>query len=363
MPSGTVATAVVPHAQMFKRRHVRRIKFKYRFARPPEGPAAVACRCKSGLWPQGPAAGHGPQTFRATLAAKAQQPDTARVLVHYKFSHVRDTTDRAHPYTENMVLMIGNHAGVYRSYDRQLSEALDHKKMMEAIANSGGGPVRVERRITGTGERFYQYPNDNKMLHQQPLIMFSFVIPETLPVINWQITTDTASFGGLHCQKATAHFKGRDYTAWFCPDLPTRVGPWKLTGLPGVIVEAYDAKKEVLFTFDGFEKAVPTVKNDSQPSAGNPGDPGHRPGLPGMEEAEEDPNLITPSSKAIKSTEKEFAKLQQAAEKDPNAVAQALMAAQGGGPTDANGPKFKMDMIKTRPGTAINNPIELPEKQ
>ena len=34
---------------------------------------------------------------------EAQKPDTARVLVHYKFTHVRDTADRAHPYTENMV--------------------------------------------------------------------------------------------------------------------------------------------------------------------------------------------------------------------------------------------------------------------
>src|ERR1700733_14151844 len=72
----------------------------------------------------------------STVDACAQQPDTAQVLVHYKFSHIRDTTNRDHPYTENMVLLIGKHAGVYRSYDRQLSVAMDKKKMQEAIANS-----------------------------------------------------------------------------------------------------------------------------------------------------------------------------------------------------------------------------------
>ena len=55
----------------------------------------------------------------------AQQPDTAQVLVHYKFSHLRDTTNRGNPYTENMVLLIGKRAGVYRSYDHQLSVAQD----------------------------------------------------------------------------------------------------------------------------------------------------------------------------------------------------------------------------------------------
>jgi GLPGLI family protein len=67
------------------------------------------------------------------------------------------------------------------------------------------------------------------------------------PLIDWKISSDTATFGGLHCQKATGHFKGRDYTAWFCPDLPVHTGPWKLNGLPGVIVDAHDAKNEVVF--------------------------------------------------------------------------------------------------------------------
>ena len=32
-----------------------------------------------------------------TASVSAQIPDTAQVLVHYKFTHVRDTTNRDHP--------------------------------------------------------------------------------------------------------------------------------------------------------------------------------------------------------------------------------------------------------------------------
>ena len=49
--------------------------------------------------------------FAACFAAEAQKTDTARMLVHYKFTWLRDTTNRAHPYTENMVLYVGQKGG------------------------------------------------------------------------------------------------------------------------------------------------------------------------------------------------------------------------------------------------------------
>lgn len=296
------------------------------------------------------------------IDAAAQRPDTAQVLVHYKFAHVRDTTNRGNPYTENMVLAIGKRAGVYRSYDFQLSVARDKKKMQEAVANSTDGNVRFNRQITGSGTEYYQYPNDRKLLRKEQMLG-SFLVTGALPVIDWQITGDTANYGGLHCQQAKGHFKGRDYTVWFCPDLPLHVGPWKLNGLPGVIVEAYDATGDVRFMFDGMEKAALPARTGDQPADQTP--QGGLPPLPGMEEYNSDPVIIKVPEKATKTTDVEFARLEAAFRKDPNAFAQSMMAAQSGGAPGAlgggNGPRRKMD-IKAGPQPVINNPIELPEK-
>ena len=298
----------------------------------------------------------------AAGGATAQRPDTAQVLVHYKFSQVRDTANRGTPYTENMVLAVGKHAGVYKSYDHQLSVAQDKKKMQEAVAGSTDGRVMINHHITGSGTEYFQYPNDKKMLRKENLFG-SFLVTEALPVIKWQIAGDTASFGGLHCQKATCHFRGRDYTAWFCADLPVSLGPWKLTGLPGVIVDAYDATGDVRFTFDGVEKAAFVAKTDDQPAAQAP--QGALPPLPGMEEDEGDPVIIKVPEKATKTTDAEFAKLQEAFRKDPNAFAQSMMAARAGGmpggPAGDGAPKMNIG-IKVRPQAVNNNPIELPEK-
>jgi hypothetical protein len=147
------------------------------------------------------------------------------------------------------------------------------------------------------------------------LMINMYLIAEALPAIDWKISADTATFGGLHCQKATSHFKGRDYIAWFCPDLPVPVGPWKLNGLPGVIVDAHDTKNEVVFQFDGIEKIVFT---ELTPIAG--ADVAEKDIPPILHDLNNNPNLIIPPARAIKTTRTEFDKLKAAILKNPEAV-------------------------------------------
>lgn len=75
----------------------------------------------------------------------------------------------------------------------------------------------------------------------------SYVIHEGLPQINWKIENEEKQISNFNCKKATTTFRGRKYTAWFTFQIPVSSGPWKLQGLPGMILEAYDSKKEVWF--------------------------------------------------------------------------------------------------------------------
>ncbi len=295
----------------------------------------------------------------AVSAVKAQKPDTAGLMVRYKFSHVRDTNNRVNPYTENMVLLLGKKSSVYKSYDRQLENALFNRQLNEQQANSPDGSVKINRQFQGTPLQYYQFPAEKKMVRIEPLVVNSYQIDDALPAIDWKISNDTANFGGMHCQKATTHFKGRDYTAWFCPDLPFNAGPWKLNGLPGVIVDAYDAKKDIIFHFDGFEKvAQPQQAPLTTVNAPKPGD-GPRMVIMGGDDSETEPAIIKLPSRVIKTTDKEFAKFQNAMHKDPDAFVQAMMASFGAN-EPSNGPRPIVRM-KAGPQPVINNPIELSE--
>jgi GLPGLI family protein len=292
-------------------------------------------------------------------AAFAQKPDTASLMVHYKFTHVRDTTNRANPYTENMALLLGKSSSVYKSYDKQLQDALFKKQVKEAMANSPDGHIQIHRQNTGSPLQYYQFPAQKKLYRKESLVINSYLMEDALPVINWKLSSDTASFGGMHCQKATAHFKGRDYTAWFCADMPFNAGPWKLNGLPGVILEAYDTKKDVVFKFDGIEKVAPPQQGATADAGGAQPDNGHRMVTIGGDDSDTDPAIIELPARAIKTSDKEFARLQETMRKDPDAFVQAMMASMPGN----GGPTHDQIKIRIAPPPTVNNPIELPKKK
>ncbi|MNY31463.1 hypothetical protein D3C86_1656270 [compost metagenome] len=85
----------------------------------------------------------------------------------------------------------------------------------------------------------------------------------------WELKNETKTIGKYTCYKATTNFRGRNYTAWYAPDIPLPYGPWKLQGLPGLILEAYDNTEEIYYYFKSIEyptankTAVSFIKSDN----------------------------------------------------------------------------------------------------
>lgn len=71
------------------------------------------------------------------------------------------------------------------------------------------------------------------------------LIKEEIPKIDWQIVDEFKSLNTIKCQKATGYFRGRIYTVWFTNEIPISFGPWKLQGLPGLILEVQDNKNQI----------------------------------------------------------------------------------------------------------------------
>lgn len=281
----------------------------------------------------------------------AQQPELAIAKARYNFSHVVDTSKRDKPWVEEMVLIIGKNATLYTSNVR-LNQLINFKKhIAEQIKNNGGtlngATITSNRRQRTIETEYFNFNKENKFFTAEKLIQ-EYIVEEETPKIDWKIERDTMSFSGVKCQKATASFKGRNWIAWFAPELPFANGPWKLNGLPGLIIDAHDDKKEVLFQFAGFEKVDFKPKDKKYATE----DEKHL-------DTELMGNEIRIPTKAIKVSAQEFKRLKDARNADPMGFAKAQLA---GTPMEGMFNVAKQSMgnrTNPIPPVNFNNPIEL----
>ena len=76
---------------------------------------------------------------------------------------------------------------------------------------------------------------------------------EQLAEMQWKIGDSTKTILGYDCIKAHTNYHGRDWTVWFTPEIPLQEGPWKLCGLPGLILEATETSGQHSFVATGLE--------------------------------------------------------------------------------------------------------------
>lgn len=80
-----------------------------------------------------------------------------------------------------------------------------------------------------------------------------WILTEKIPEIDWEITQQQKKFGPLTAFLATGVYGGREYNVWFTPEIPIPLGPHRLNGLPGLILEAKSTDGMVSFIFSGYE--------------------------------------------------------------------------------------------------------------
>ncbi|NML36814.1 GLPGLI family protein [Chitinophaga sp. G-6-1-13] len=165
----------------------------------------------------------------------------------YSLSHIRDTADPTHVWNEDFMLVFNPEKSVYTSYTALVQDSAQQATIKQAYSATGGTIDMGVLRPSTRGNIYTPAGNDFLYILKN-FRQNDYLIRESFENIAWKIEKDTKQLLGYTCQKATGTCKGRAYTAWFTTDIPAKFGPWKLHGLPGLILEATDSNKRIQFT-------------------------------------------------------------------------------------------------------------------
>lgn len=175
--------------------------------------------------------------------------------VHYVKTTVSDTI-KWKSHSDHMTLRIGRTAAMFYPTERMWADSLRrtnfelHEKIYREL-NPIGKPGYVP---IGGLEREYLFRN---MTEGETMVYrtiagdpCSYVEPTECPV--WEIGQETKEILGYQCRRATCGFRGRVWVVWFTPEIPVSEGPWKLFGLPGLVLEAEDCRGHYSYRATGI---------------------------------------------------------------------------------------------------------------
>ena len=148
---------------------------------------------------------------------------------------------------EQMILQIGNNYSAFYSYPIYQRDSLISYNMSKGIdSNFSGTSGTINWKV------YKNYPKQGKTAYLDFFAADRYLCIEPMENIDWLLTDNTDTICGYPCHEAIAKFKGRTWKAWYAEDIPLDNGPWKLGGLPGLILKACDTENDYTFTAIGL---------------------------------------------------------------------------------------------------------------
>lgn len=177
---------------------------------------------------------------------------TTSYRIKYHVSYQRDVNDPSR-IEETAILMTQGTSSFF---------AIENHLKRDSVTYFG---AKQEDRIPITFNKYYIVKDfeEEKIIHTENFVThLDFYRYDTAMVTleSWRISSDTLTIAGAVCQRADIEFGGRQWIAWFNPDLPIYDGPYKFYGLPGLIYQVHDKNRSWVFELIGIEQ------DDSQSS-------------------------------------------------------------------------------------------------
>lgn len=189
------------------------------------------------------------------IAASAQNKADIEVCYEAHYPNLRNGKD---DLTSHYILLANNNESKFYSpmteYIDSLNSTPEGRAKLSEIKRNASKNGKEEQAPRKDGS-YYIIKSFNKNLIKcydsaGPEI---YVTEDISPKWEWVLQDSTTNILGYNCQLATTMYHGRAWRAWFSTEIPIINGPWKLGGLPGLILEAECAGAQYRFVATGIK--------------------------------------------------------------------------------------------------------------
>ncbi|MBD5308823.1 MAG: GLPGLI family protein [Bacteroides sp.] len=193
-----------------------------------------------------------------------KEPGLLEITYHKVWTYDTTAREANKVFSEDMKLRVGATSAMFYPPKKLYYDSL--------LTNNFEMAEELLRAMNPQGQKFYNSPGGHESeyvfrnVREGKTLVYNKIggdrgyYLEDTEKPEWEILDETKDIMGYECIAAKCRFRGREWTAWFTPEIPVKEGPWKLYGLPGLILEAYDTHHDYSFTATGLtDKNVPEV--------------------------------------------------------------------------------------------------------
>lgn len=152
-----------------------------------------------------------------------------------------------------MILRVGRTASMFYPEKRMFVDSVESRPdyagdLISAEDMEKYGGKAVAKVMGWEDEYLFRNVRDDETLVCQSILASHIGYKEKTELPQWTVHTDSlTSIMGYGCVYATCEFRGRNWEAWFTPEIPIGEGPWKLAGLPGLVLKAQDSGRQYVY--------------------------------------------------------------------------------------------------------------------
>lgn len=160
-------------------------------------------------------------------------------IVTYNYKFPLDTISDKR-YKDVKILKISPSITHYYSKNSDFCDSLAYKDWMNSSEASGvsWSKSRIKPDLAIPEDIYMHYPEKGILTFVTRLVSMEYEYSEPLPMFKWDIILGKSDIIlGYTCNVAETIFRGRKYRVYFSPEIPLPYGPWKFSGLPGLILK------------------------------------------------------------------------------------------------------------------------------